>query len=351
MRPIISICIPTFNRSSCLENLLQNLKDIKDEHGMDVEICISNNDSTDDTSLVVERWRILLNIKVKTQLKNIGGSQNAIEVTKIASGRWILLIGDDDEIKAQNFDKLLVFLRSQDENTDWVLLGVADISGQESLLGDIKAGHYDARSFRKLLLKKGLYRFGFIGMHLFPEKLKPTFWGLTSSESQPWAHIALLLRHLQFGNLQVFKEPVVSQAANGAKLRYSPGDWVSAGLRKLDIVAGVQGSADHWYWYSQILILREIYSWGGIKNIIFWKVVEPSDFKARAFEKVTSRYKLLKSLKIFTAGHLFILLMLLVAPPFLINLLLKILGKEKIFDIYMAEKEANRDFDWISRGV
>lgn len=351
IRPVISICIPTFNRSNCLENLLKNLAGIKAKHGFDVEICISNNQSTDNTGIIIERWRVILNLIIKTQLKNVGGSQNAIEVTKMAQGKWILIIGDDDEIIPDNFDQLLIFLRSKVKDCEWVLLGVADSSGRESLLGDVSTGDYDAQSFRKLLLKKGLYRFGFIGMHLFPARLKPIFFGLTSEESQPWAHIALLLRQLQFGDFKVYNDPVVCQAPNGLQLFFSSGDWMKASLRKLDIVAGVSGFVDDWYWYYQVLILREIYSWGSIKSLIFWKIFEPSDFNKSAFKEFVSRYKLLKSLKILTIGHLIILLVFLASPTFFINILLKMVGKKNVVDAYMINKNSKRDFDWISRGA
>ena len=52
-RPVISICIPTFNRCNCLRKLMEKLVQLKNMHGPKLEICISNNHSTDDTAIVI----------------------------------------------------------------------------------------------------------------------------------------------------------------------------------------------------------------------------------------------------------------------------------------------------------
>ncbi len=55
MRPLLSICIPTYNRSQYLVNTLDSI--INDEGFCDeVEIVVSDNASTDDTGVVVQAY-------------------------------------------------------------------------------------------------------------------------------------------------------------------------------------------------------------------------------------------------------------------------------------------------------
>ena len=178
MQPTISICVPTFNRATCLKNLLNNLFSIKAAHGADIEICISNNQSTDSTQQVIEAWRQKLLLKVVTQPTNIGATMNMIEVARLATGKWILVVGDDDELIGTGFKSLLAFLHAADEN-DWILAGVANESGNKNLLGDLKPGLYESKRFRKVLFRTGLFRYGFVGMHIFPAALHQQFISLS----------------------------------------------------------------------------------------------------------------------------------------------------------------------------
>ncbi len=91
----LSICIPTFNRASNLNNCLKSLvcavKWIDD-----YEICISDNASTDGTYEVVESYKEKLKIKYKKQLKNKGMANNILDVVDMASGEFVWTVGDDD---------------------------------------------------------------------------------------------------------------------------------------------------------------------------------------------------------------------------------------------------------------
>ena len=116
-------------------------------HGASIEICISNNQSTDNTLSILEKWSPKLDFKAITQSENIGLTLNFIAVSKIASGKWIMIVGDDDAFILDNFAKLLKHLGSSDEH-DWILSGVADATGKETLLGDLKYGHYSHDNFK-----------------------------------------------------------------------------------------------------------------------------------------------------------------------------------------------------------
>ena len=60
----ISLCIPTYNRSMYLNNLLSSIVSNKN-YLRDVEICISDNNSSDETSNVIKSYKNIISIKYK----------------------------------------------------------------------------------------------------------------------------------------------------------------------------------------------------------------------------------------------------------------------------------------------
>ena len=98
-KPIISFCIPTYNRCEYLEKTLIRLNQCIKESKSNEESCsiiISDNCSTDDTRSVVSKYCKILNIKYVLRNKNIGPSSNLIESIKIADGEYIWILSDDD---------------------------------------------------------------------------------------------------------------------------------------------------------------------------------------------------------------------------------------------------------------
>ena len=109
-QPTLSICIPTYNRAKyigdCLESVVSQFEDknICDQ----MEIVISDNGSTDDTSLVIkaytDKWS---NIKYFKNEINIGFDRNILQVVEKSSGMYCLPIGDDDAFFPGSFSILL----------------------------------------------------------------------------------------------------------------------------------------------------------------------------------------------------------------------------------------------------
>ncbi len=336
--PILSICIPTFNRAIGLDKLLRNLVEIKKMHGETVEICVSNNHSTDNTGEVIDSWRELLMLTVATQSENIGLTRNCIAVSSISSGKWIMLIGDDDGINGQNFSKLMAYLGAVDEG-DWILAGVADSSGKEALLGPLKAGRHDANSFRKIMLRTGLYRYGFIAMHIFPSTQKEILLGLTSEQSQPWPHLAIFLRHIQDGYVRVFPTPVAQQAGGGAMLFWNIYDMANIKLRKLNIIAEARTTVKKHLWFYDALIVRELYLARDARTLVFWKALEPSDFNHRALLEYLTRYTLVRKPFIFLLiFHFVLLLAAYVTPSYVMKIMLNLIGQRGAMAQYRAKK-------------
>ncbi len=113
IQPLLSICIPTYNRAYYLDMLLNFLL-IDDFDKNLIQIVISNNSSTDETELIYKKYINVLPIKYVCQHTNVGASKNIIDVVDYADGTFCALAGDDDIFCKGWIQSLLVLLRNYD---------------------------------------------------------------------------------------------------------------------------------------------------------------------------------------------------------------------------------------------
>lgn len=115
MRPLLSVLIPTFNRAIFLEGLLIDLERqlCAQEAALGVEILISDNASTDNTSQVLQKfyarnpaWRIF------QHSVNLGPDANMIHLIVESQGSYRWIIGDDDRPFPGLIGHILKLLRS-----------------------------------------------------------------------------------------------------------------------------------------------------------------------------------------------------------------------------------------------
>lgn len=100
-KPTLSICIPTYNRASCLRQCLESIVCQFDEPVVagKVEIVISDNASEDDSESVVKEFQSRhSNIGYRRNEQNYGVDRNILQVVAMASGEYVWLMGDDDAL-------------------------------------------------------------------------------------------------------------------------------------------------------------------------------------------------------------------------------------------------------------
>lgn len=112
MPPLLSICIPTYNRSAnldrCLNTILPQL-----EAGAPVEVLVSDNASSDDTPDVVKRYADRYPfLKYSRNSENIGGDRNIYRVMRQARGKFIKMQGDDDYCEEGTLMPLIDIVRN-----------------------------------------------------------------------------------------------------------------------------------------------------------------------------------------------------------------------------------------------
>lgn len=102
-KPLISICIPTYNRT---EFLLLALKSCFDQTYKDFEIIITDNGDTDETKKVISKIKDK-RIRYYKNEKNIGSFNNLIKVASLAKGQYIKFLLDDDLLAKDCLKKMV----------------------------------------------------------------------------------------------------------------------------------------------------------------------------------------------------------------------------------------------------
>jgi len=103
-KPRLSLCLATFNRARYLDRYLTHHLSILDASGIDYELVISDNCSTDETPEILARYASRHpQIRVSRQGRNVGAYPNILETLRQARGEVVVSIADDDLMIAAPF--------------------------------------------------------------------------------------------------------------------------------------------------------------------------------------------------------------------------------------------------------
>ncbi|MFG1425614.1 glycosyltransferase family 2 protein [Roseixanthobacter glucoisosaccharinicivorans] len=114
-QPILSLCIPTYNRAPFLDYLLTSLaRDCA--FAFPFEVVVSDNASTDNTAEIVARHQGGgLALSYVRQDENKGGMPNLMTAFRRARGRYVMYLADDDLIDAPALAETIAYLRANPE--------------------------------------------------------------------------------------------------------------------------------------------------------------------------------------------------------------------------------------------
>ncbi|MDR1684183.1 MAG: glycosyltransferase family 2 protein [Elusimicrobiota bacterium] len=113
LMPLLSVCIPTYNRAKELDVLLSSLT-AQDMTG--VEIIVSDNASCDNTKAVVEKYgKKIKNIFYYANESNLGFDANILAAVARAKGKYCWLLGSDDALHKGALARALGYLKSNFE--------------------------------------------------------------------------------------------------------------------------------------------------------------------------------------------------------------------------------------------
>lgn len=113
-RPLLTIAVPTFNRCGVLRQMLGSLSAQIPTDGS-IEVLVSDNASTDDTSGAVEEARQKgLCIEYTRNSQNVGSDANFLQCYERAAGKHVWIFSDDDLLRPGALQQILSYL-SRDE--------------------------------------------------------------------------------------------------------------------------------------------------------------------------------------------------------------------------------------------
>lgn len=114
---ILSICIPTYNRADILDKTLSKLILEPSFQSGRVEICISDNASTDNTKTVVKKYKDIYNNIIYSRNKENTGiiDGNFPIVAALASGTFIKFLNDYAYFIPGELDKIIEFVEENEK--------------------------------------------------------------------------------------------------------------------------------------------------------------------------------------------------------------------------------------------
>jgi len=128
--PVVSFCIPTFQRSRYLEALLPTLAQQLADFPYPYEIVIADNASTDRTAEVVQAFAEQLPIRYTRHPQNIGGYPNWQYVMSRGLGRYLVYLSDDDSILGQQLADLIAKMEADPDlavvYAPWLMYDLVD---------------------------------------------------------------------------------------------------------------------------------------------------------------------------------------------------------------------------------
>ena len=114
-QPILSLCIPIYNRLSYLERQLARMLEDKDLFKNQIQLIISDNFSTDDLRSCCEKYQQKgLNLIFHRNETNIGPDGNFEWCFRHADGKYVWLLGSDDIPVSGMLRDLLAELEGRD---------------------------------------------------------------------------------------------------------------------------------------------------------------------------------------------------------------------------------------------
>ncbi|MDO3386006.1 glycosyltransferase family A protein [Gilvimarinus sp. SDUM040013] len=106
-QPQFSVIIPTYNRPLLLLKCIESLLADATKYDYLAELIVINDASTKDYTRVITSIRARTPLQYQVNKTNTGVSQSRNIGAKLASGKWLLFLDDDDEVYPGYLDALI----------------------------------------------------------------------------------------------------------------------------------------------------------------------------------------------------------------------------------------------------
>jgi glycosyltransferase involved in cell wall biosynthesis len=174
MKPLLTIGIPTYNRTDHLSGRLSDLEKLGYFNHPAVQIIIHDNDSTnkEHCDIIKNLQKRVTNLELIESSPNIGMVKGCYKILSMAKGEWITLLGDDDPIIMRCSQFLSLIKKNKDCDHLFFRTKVHEKGqiSQPSWFPSLKIGKYKTSM---LCAETGFTtHFAFLGSHCFRNKKK-----------------------------------------------------------------------------------------------------------------------------------------------------------------------------------
>jgi glycosyltransferase involved in cell wall biosynthesis len=128
MKPVLSICVLTYNRPKFLAELLNSIFTLDESFLDQIEIIIIDNGSTDETWKTLDKFSNRKNFMSERFLENKRGSASYLELIKRANGDFVIFPGDDDVFKTNVLSEAINYLGEFGKNYSMIAFGADTIN-------------------------------------------------------------------------------------------------------------------------------------------------------------------------------------------------------------------------------
>jgi glycosyltransferase involved in cell wall biosynthesis len=231
LTPLVSIGMPVFNRP---DDLRKSLESITKQTYVNIEIIISNNNSTDsETQIVIDEFlKIDERIKSYRQEKNIGSILNFEFVLNKSSGKYFMWASNDDLWNFDFVEKTTFFLEN---NTNYVAVSM------EAQYFDIDLFDYfpEGKAFYSFFSNNYLDRLYFALKHSYGNLI----YGLYRREVLiknkiffSYNEIAFFLQVFKVGNWRVLPEIGIKKKTTIQTYRQAKWEMVGGKMEKINLL-------------------------------------------------------------------------------------------------------------------
>lgn len=171
--PKLAILIPTYNRAECLDLCLSSIeRQFNDEMFGKIEVIVSDNASTDDTSKVLNKYEHLPYLSILKSEMNLGPDANFVKLVNASTAKFLWLFGDDEAFLDSSLEKILSILNKYPEAGLFHLTAVGHTALKEF---NFKLKHPNPELLifndANIFLDKINYNISFISSHIFNKHL------------------------------------------------------------------------------------------------------------------------------------------------------------------------------------
>ena len=251
---LLTICIPTYNRSFFLKGLIENIFTEIDKYGNaeDIQVLVVDGKSEDNTAEIIEELRAKRKLKYFRREKKEGIDRDILKCVELADGKYCWLFSDDDRMTTGGISYLVDTLRREEDLTGCFCNRIS----------------YDSQLERKVAEIKGWPGKSIKEDHIFIDKAEC---------------FKLIGMDLGFISSQVVKRSKWQEAVEGEYF----GDLYNSYYLMVHIIARMMDKKFKWLYINKPLVKQRTGNDSLLKNR---GVIERQMIEHNGFEKILSRH-------------------------------------------------------------